>query len=150
MKMSLSIPIDASPKKVWSIISDIENSADTISGIDKVEVLEPAKGPSITGLKWKETRTMFGKEATEVMWITDAKAPEHYDTRAESHGSVYTTRLSLEPAGKGATLTMSFEGVPQTFGAKVVWVLTGWMAKGAVRKAFQADLDDIKKAAEAS
>lgn len=149
MQLSLSIGINASPSDVWTVIADIEHSADTIRGIDKIEVLERPKGPSITGLKWRETRTMFGREATEVMWVTDAKEPEHYDTRAESHGSVYVTRLSVGPIGDGARLTMAFEGVPQTFGSRLMWALTGWMARGAMRKALQADLEDIKAAAEA-
>ena len=148
MKMSLSTDIVASPQDVWKTIADIEGSADTIRAIEMIEVLEPATGPSITGLKWRETRTMFGKEATEVMWITEAIEPSHYVTRAESHGSIYETRLSIDTTEDGCVLTMSFEGTPQTFGAKVMWALTGWMAKGAMRKALTADLADIKSAAE--
>ncbi len=149
MQVNVSTDISATPSKVWKIITDIENSQATISGIDKVEVLEPAKGPSITGLKWKETRTMFGREATEVMWITEAKANSHYDTRAESHGAVYTTRMVVEKIDGGTRLSMTFNGEPQTRGAKIMWALTGWMAKGAMRKTCAKDLDDIKAAAEA-
>ncbi len=148
MHVSLAIDIDANPEQVWSVVSDIENSGGFIRAIDSIEVLEQATGPSIKGLKWRETRTMFGKEATEVMWITEAKEPEFYVTRAESHGSIYSTRLSIEAMYGGSRLTMSFKGIPQTRGAKIMWFLTGWMAKGAMRKALQADLEDIRKAAE--
>jgi hypothetical protein len=148
MKLSLSTSIDATPAKVWSIISDIEHAADHIQGIDKVEVLEKPKS-GLKGLKWRETRTMFGKEATEVMWITEAKVNSHYLTRAESHGAIYVSGLSIAKDGEGCTLTMSFEGTPVTFGAKVMWALTGWMAKGAMKKALNQDLADIKAAAEA-
>ncbi len=150
MKMSVSTDIQASPEAVWKIVSDIENAAATIRGITKVEVLEPATGPSLVGFKWRETRVMFGKEATEVMWVTAAQEPRFYDTRAESHGSIYEMRVAVEPAGGGSRLTMTFEGTPQTMGAKIMWALTGWMAKGSMRKALSGDLADIKGAAEAA
>lgn len=148
MEMSVSTDIEAPAETVWNIIADIEHAHETIEGIDRLEVLEPATGPSIIGLKWRETRTMFGKQATEVMWITDAEDASFYETRAESHGAIYKSRLELEPNGNGTRLTMSFEATPETFGAKVMWVLTGWMAKGAMRKTLHKDLADIKTAAE--
>lgn len=148
MHLTVSVDIQAPADKVWSTITDIEHSKDFIRGIEAIEILDRPKGPSITGLKWKETRTMFGREATEVMWVTDAKEPSFYTTRAESHGSVYTTRVSVQPHGDGSRLTMAFEGVPQTFGSKLMWALTGWMMKGSMRKMMQADLEDIKVAVE--
>lgn len=40
----------------------------------------------LVGLKWRETRMLFGKEATAEKWITDAVENECYKTRAESDG----------------------------------------------------------------
>ncbi len=148
MRVSVSTDISAPPAAVWKVITDIEHSEAIIGGIDRVEILEPATGPSIVGLKWRETRTMFGKAATEVMWITDAEEASHYDTRAESHGAVYTTQLGLEEVEGRTRLTMTFNGEPQTTGAKLMWALTGWMAKGSMRKALKQDLADIKAAVE--
>ncbi len=149
MEVAVSVDIDAPTQPVWDVISDIENCMDTISAINALEIIEPAKGPSIMGLKWKETRTMFGKEASETMWITDLDEGRFYEARAESHGSVYLSRMTVEPKGDGSRLTMSFNGQPQTFGAKVMWALTGFMAKGAMRKACLQDLEEIKKKVEA-
>lgn len=149
MQTSASISIQATPSKVWSIISDIENAEDTISGINKIEVLETPKGASMKGLKWKEWRTFGGREATEVMWITEARKDSHYVARAESHGAVYESTMRIEKAEGGCTLTMSMDAQPVTFAAKVMWFLTGWMFKGAIKKACAADLADIKAAAEA-
>lgn len=147
MRASSQVDIKASPKTVWSIVTDIENSPNTIKAIEKIEVLEKPRR-KLVGLKWRETRKMFGKTATEVMWITDAAETSHYDTRAESHGSIYTTRVSLEPHDGGTRLRMDFEGKPVKFGAKLTWGLMGFMFKGATRKALQKDLEDIKKKAE--
>lgn len=41
-----------------------------VSGIISLNILhQPEDG--LVGLKWEETRKMFGKEASETMWITD-------------------------------------------------------------------------------
>ncbi len=147
MQMTQSTTIHASPSKVWKIITDFENCAENISGILSAQVLErPAKG--IVGLKWTETRKFAGKEASETMWITDAKANQFYEARAESHGAVYISRLSIDKTDDGCTLTMRFDGTPQTFGSKVMWALTGWMAVKPMRKAIAQDLADIKAKAE--
>ncbi|MFT5259195.1 MAG: carbon monoxide dehydrogenase subunit G [Saprospiraceae bacterium] len=50
MKITVQIQIDKSKEAVWSAISDIENSAQMISGIIKLTVLEkPMEG--LVGLK---------------------------------------------------------------------------------------------------
>lgn len=149
MRAMAQIDIEAPPQAVWSVVRDIENAAETIQAIEKIEVLERPKA-NLVGLKWRETRTMFGKTATEVMWITGAVETSHYETRAESHGSIYKTRVSLKEHGGGTRLQMEFEGKPITFGAKLMWGLMGFMFKGATRKALQKDLEDIKKKVEAT
>jgi len=93
---------------------------------------------------------MFGKEATEVMWITDAAENDYYCTRAESHGSIYKTRLSLDEDGDRTRLTMAFTGEPQTMGAKVMSFFMGGLMKGSMEKELLKDLTDIKKFVEQS
>jgi len=148
MNIHVEIPIQAPREKIWEIITNFEGAADRISGIQKVEILEkPQEG--IIGLKWRETRIMFGKEATEVMWITGAKENEYYQTQAESHGSIYTTRLAISGGAVDThILYMSFTAEPQSLGAKVMAATLGGLFKNATKKALQKDLEDIKAAAE--
>lgn len=147
MRVIVETEIGAPLMDVWRLVTDIENAASTIKAIEKIEILErPSSG--VVGMKWRETRTMFGKAATEVMWITDAVAGTHYDTRAESHGSVYKTRIALEDRNGRTGLVMTFEGEPQSVGAKIMWGLTGFLFKGATRRALAKDLADIKAALE--
>lgn len=91
---------------------------------------------------------MFGQTATEVMWITDAKVNEFYQTRAENHGAIYISKLKIEENGKGNCLWMGFEGEPQGAFAKIMAFVTGFMFKNATQKALQADLEDIKAVVE--
>ena len=93
MALQVHVDIDAPKNAVWHAISDIENAATNIDGIQKIEVLErPAAG--LVGLKWKETRKMFGKEATETMWITEAVENDYYQAHAESCGCHYISTSS--------------------------------------------------------
>ena len=88
---------------------------------------------------------MFGKEATETMWVTESEENDHYTIRAESHGSIYVSRLSLVEAAGTTTLTMSFSGEARSFIARVLSTLMGPFIKGSMQKELQKDLAEIKK-----
>lgn len=144
MKLEVSVIIEAPVEHVWKAVIDIENSPNMISGIEKVEVLKRGK-EGLTGFVWKETRIMFGKMAEETMTIIEAVENSHYVSTAESHGSRYTSRISVSGKSGRTELKMEFGAVPQTLAAKIIWGLTGFMFKGATKKALQSDLEDIRK-----
>ena len=143
MQVTQSVSIAASKSQVWAAISDLDNAKVMISGIADLEVLErPESG--LVGLKWRETRVMWGKEATEVMWITEAQENQYYCTRAESHGSVYATRLSLQEVNQSTELTMAFTAQAETLMAKVLSFIMGPMIRKSLATALSQDLNDIK------
>jgi carbon monoxide dehydrogenase subunit G len=143
MIVTVEIAINKPKESVWNAITDIENCQSMISSIIKINVLhKPSAG--LIGLKWEETREMFGKEAMETMWITDSVVNEYYCTRAESHGSVYITRLSLKDSGDTTLLTMSFNAIAQTGIAKILSLLMGPLIRKSIKKALIKDLQDIK------
>lgn len=154
MKVDIKIPVDATPEAIWAVISDYDHFEDNIESITKIDILErPAKSDSLVGLKWTETRTMFGSEAQETMWVTESEAPNYYETRAESHGAIYISRMYTitETQEGGSTQTyvgMKFDGQAQSFCSKVMMVTMGWMMVGATKKCFLKDLEDIKSIAE--
>ena len=153
MEIAVDITIEKPKELVWSAIIDIENAAGMISSIIDLDVLnQPDNG--IVGLTWKETRLMFGQEASEVMWITAAVENSYYCTRAESHGAVYITKLSLketsETKGGSTVLTMSFGSEAQTLLAKVMSACTGIFIRPSMKKALHKDLSDIKEYLERS
>ena len=147
MKIKVQVPVNASPANIWKVITDIENSANTISAIEKIDVLE-TREEGLLGFKWRETRKMFGKEATEIMWITELVENEYYQTRAESHGSVYISRVFIEQQGNQTYLGMQFVGKAQTFGAKLMSFIFSPLIKGASKKALLKDLEEIKAVVE--
>lgn len=146
MAVTVNEHINAPRDRVWGIVTDADSWADNISGITSVEVLEkPETG--IVGLKWKEKRVFFGKEATETMWVTAAEPGRWYETKAENHGAIYTTRVSLDDASGGTDLTMQFSAKPTTVAARLM-TLMSFMLNASIRKALKQDLSDIRQVAE--
>jgi hypothetical protein len=147
MNIFAELPVHASKEAIWKVITDIEHAPSTIKGIEKVEVLHrPEKG--FVGFKWRETRTMFGKKATEEMWITEAKENEYYIAKAGSHGCDYTSRVAITPKEGKNYLSMTLEAKTNAFMGKLMMFFMGWMFVGMAKKAFLKDLQDIKAKVE--
>jgi hypothetical protein len=147
MLVEAQVTINGSKAAIWAAITNIENAAETISGIMNIEVVEkPANG--LVGLKWRETRMLFGKPTTLEKWITDAAENAFYKTRAEDSGFVFLTTISISESGNGSiTLTSSHDSQPQGIVARLK-SLPMFLFKGVVRKAILQDLNDIKAAVE--
>ena len=137
--------IEAPREVVFDAALDLHSAAENIRGIEKLEVL--TEGPIGLGTRFRETRIMFKKEATEVMEITVFERPSRYVFEAESHGSKYLTSYDLVQEGSGTKLVMVFSAEPQTFFAKVMGVVFSFMLK-ACMKEVEKDLDDLKSVIE--
>ncbi|OEU90455.1 polyketide cyclase/dehydrase [Streptomyces abyssalis] len=141
--------IAAPAGRVWEALTDIEHSAEVIKGIDRIEML--SEGPFGVGTRWRETRTMLGKEATEEMWVTASEAPERCVIEAESRGVHYTSEFLLTPAGGEST------DVRLTFGSRTtekgglkgaVMKMLGGLRSKAAAKALAKDLADVAASLE--
>lgn len=147
MKVNAEVEINNTKEIIWRLITDIKNSKDVISGIEKIEILvEPED--ELVGLKWRETRTIFGKTATEDMWITEAVENNYYMVCAESHGSRYKTDLSIFEKSDSCTLKMEFSSEPLSIFSALLSGTIGFIFKKSTEKALKKDLLDIKKALE--
>lgn len=137
--------VAAPPEIVFARATDFRNAPQFISSIVKMEIL--TSGPVGAGMRFRETRMMFGQEATEEMTVTTFEPPKRYTLSAESHGSRYHTELTFVPDGQGTRMTMTFQGTPLTLTARIMSVLMKPMMK-SVMNACAKDLDDIKAAVE--
>lgn len=131
---------------VFAAATDFANAASTISAITKMEML--TDGPVGVGTRFRETRTMFGRPATEEMTVSAYDPPRSYTLSAESHGARYETVLSFRETGTGTELEMRFGAEPLTFMAKLMGLLMKPMMKKMVAVCGK-DLEDIAAAAEA-
>jgi len=147
MLVQAKLTINGSKAAVWDAVSDIGNAASFISGIEKIEIIEePANG--LAGLRWRETRILFGEPATVEKWVTESSEHEYFTTRAEQQGFVFLTTTRLAEEGGALTVTSSHDSQPQTFAAKLQAIPMGLFFRGAIRKAIMQDLNDIKAAVE--
>ena len=144
----VSQEVNAPASVVWNIITDLEGSVETISSIEKVEVLA---GDSFgVGTSWRETRTMFGKKATEEMTVTEVVEGESYVVIARPDSANYRTVMSILPTGETAcVVSMEFGANPKGTMTRFMGATMGKMFEGATKKALQRDLDDIAAVAEA-
>ncbi len=146
MRISEEISVDAPIERVFAVFTDLEAATENIAGVREVEVLQ---GPSrlAIGTRWRETRVLFGKQATEEMWVTALDENRRYVVEAESHGTKYRTEYTFEPSEGATRVAMTFEGRPVSLGAKLMsWL--GFLFQGAVRKALRQDLLDLKAVCE--
>ncbi|TPV52453.1 SRPBCC family protein [Pseudarthrobacter phenanthrenivorans] len=145
---SLTQHINATPEKVWSVITDIPGSAATLSGVDSVQLL--TDGPYGEGTRWKETRKMMGRSETVEMWVAEAEPNRSTTVKALQGGADYTTRFTLAPGDGGTDLTLTFgaEVLKPTVGSRILMLLFGRMGMAATRKALAKDLAEIAAKAE--
>lgn len=139
--------IAASPECVFEVATDLASLPETMSGIASVEVL--SDGPFGEGTRWRETRILYGRQATEEMWVTGFDPPRSYVVEAESHGAHYRTEITFVPEGDGTRATFVFGARPLSLVARLFSVLGGLMLK-SVRKALEQDLEDLKRVAESA
>ena len=146
MLVEAQVTINGSQAAIWAAITNIENAAQIISGIEHIEVVEkPANG--LVGLRWRETRMLFGKPETVEKWITDAVEKAFYTTRAEDNGFVFVSTMRISESSGGMTLTSAHETRPQGIVARLQ-SLPMVLFKGVVKKAILQDLNDYKSAVE--
>lgn len=148
VSLRLSKKVDAPIGRVFEVFTDLRRAPERISGIKSLEVL--TEGPIGVGTKFRETRVMFGREATEQMEITEFRENEMYAVECTSGGTHFRFELEFRPDGAGTMAQMSFDGRPVTKTARALSVLTSLMMKGACRRAMEQDLADLKRAAESA
>ncbi len=139
--------VQAPLERVFEIFTDLRKAPERITGIQSLDVLSP--GDVGAGTRFRETRVMFGKEATEEMQVTEFEPNRSYAVEADSHGCLYRSEFVFEPKGDGTDVTMTFGATPYTLGAKLMSPLGKLMA-GSVRKACGQDMADLAVFAEKS
>jgi carbon monoxide dehydrogenase subunit G len=149
MEVHAARHVNAPPEKLWALVTNLDGFADVIASIESVERLDGGSGFGL-GTKWRETRVMFGRTATEDMWVAEIEPGRSYVVEAASHGAEYRTTQSVEPVdGGGSRLALSFSGKPVSALAKVMSATVGRFFEKATRRAFERDLIDVAAAAEA-
>lgn len=146
MTVEAQVTINGTLKSVWAVMADIEKAAEILSGIEKIEIVErPANG--IRGLKWRETRMLFGKPATMEKVIIAGAENEFFSTESRDGGFIFHTTNLMREGDEGVLLKSRHVTTPQGF-IPTLKSLPMVFFKGVIRKAILQDLNDIKNQVE--
>src|SRR5438034_10439554 len=110
--------IEAPVETVFRLATDLDHWAGRITGITKVERL--TNGPVGVGTRFKETRMMFGKEATETMEFSAFEPNRRYELTADSCGALYRTEFRFEPDESGTLRTVDMRVTAQSLFANLL------------------------------
>lgn len=146
MQTTVESRIAAPPEAVFAVVTDIARWPEIITAVERIDIL--TAGPIAVGTRFRETRRMFGREATEVMTIAELAAPHRFVLTAHNHGTRYRAAHHVTPVSTGTLLHLAFEGHPESLLARIM-VPMGLLMLEHVRKQLARDLDDVKRAAEA-
>lgn len=137
--------VAAPVERVFAIATDLRHAVGRIRAITKLDVL--TEGPVGKGTRFRETRTMFGRPATEEMEITSFDPPHGYVVGCESHGTRYRTEFRFTPQGSSTEIAMTFSAEPLTTAAKVMSTMMKPFEKKLIGEC-NKDLDDLAAHAE--
>lgn len=137
--------IDAPVDQVFGAFIDLDRWAERISGIVRVEKL--TDGPAGLGTRFRETRIMFKREATEEMEFSEFEPNQSYTLTCESCGARYETVHQFRYDGDGTVVEMTMSIQPISFMAKLMSPL-GRLMSGSLKKCLEKDLAEIKQAIE--
>lgn len=142
---TMSEHVTAPPEVVFEVASNFEQAAETIQGIESLEIL--TEGPIGVGTRFRETRVMFGKRATEELEITAFDPPHSYVVEGESCGGHYRFEYRFVGDIAGTNVRLNVETRAISFFAKLMSPLAPLMI-GPMKKCIAADLEDVKATAE--
>lgn len=150
LKIRATVDVAADISTVFESFRDLRFAAKYIRDISNLEILDGGPAKMVVGSRWRETRVLLGREASEVMWVTEMSQPTSYSVAAVSHGTEYLSQYIFSILAPDRTrVVVLFTGRPYTLLARVVGVL-GIFAARTIRKLTTADLEDLARAVEAN
>jgi ligand-binding SRPBCC domain-containing protein len=144
-QFTLTRRIAAPPAAVFAVVADVERMPARIPEVKKIEVL--TAGPVGVGTKFRETRIMFGKEASETFEVVECDPGRRLTLVAVSCGAEYRCEHRFVPDAGGTVLELEIRTRALTLFARLMAPL-GWLMAGVMKKAIAKDLDAVARAAE--
>ncbi|MDY7231138.1 SRPBCC family protein [Hyalangium rubrum] len=142
--LSLQQEINAPPERVFATLTDLDAASKWMTNFVGIEKLTPDKVG--VGMKWRETRKMYGQKASELFEVTGYepnKTVELYvdGTQGSSRRGYYRFRYQLEPRDGKTALTMTGE----IGGLSKVMEFFGRLMVGSFKKAMTKDLEAMTR-----
>lgn len=134
----------AAPDRVFEALTDLGGASAWMPGLVKIELADAA--PVKVGTRWRETRRMWGHEATEEFEVTTVDAPRRLGlrvdgTKGSSKRGEYLFDYSLKPAEGGTEVVLN----AQIRGLSGISAFVGRLFVGPFKKAVTRDLDALSQ-----
>jgi carbon monoxide dehydrogenase subunit G len=135
--------IEASPERVYDALTDTDAFEDFIDGEASIERLDD--GLLDVGSEWKETRKMFGKDATEYFEVVELEPPRRVGffvdgSRGSSGRGKYHYVYVLEPSESGTRLVLDARMEEMGF----LGAIFGRLFSGTFKKPIRKDIDGLR------
>ncbi|MBO6575084.1 MAG: SRPBCC family protein [Rhodothermales bacterium] len=140
--VTTSCHIQADPDAVFAVIGNCNRFAEAVPDITGIEVLSDVT--SGVGLRFRETRTMNGREADTVLEVTEYEPPNHIRIVADSHGTVWDSVFTVTPQNGGSELTLVMDARPHKLLSRLLVPFTMRMIGGALEKDLHAVKDFLE------
>lgn len=136
--------IGAPAEGVFDALLDVDAAQQWIPGVVRIERL--SSGPLGEGSEWRETRKMFGREATEQFELVELERPHRIElrvdgTKGSSGCGEYLFTYRLEPASGGTRVRL--DGEIRGLSGPMRWL--GKLFVRPYRKACVKDLQALKR-----
>lgn len=135
--------VRATPERVFAALTDLEGAKAWMPGFVGIHKLTP--GAFAAGTRWRETRKMYGREATEEFEVTACEPTERIELyvdgkKGSSRRGEFRFRYELTPAEKGTVVTLHGE----VSGLGKVMEFFGRLFIGSFKRAISRDLEAMR------
>ncbi len=151
-EVTVSRTIAAVPEAIWQVITDIGRAPDFFRSVSAVEVLGSRE--YAPGLRWRETRTVFGRSETHELTVVEVDPGRRTVLASEANGVRYRVTCELTRSGDHyesapRTLVVSrFEADQLATAPHILWRVLGSLGAKATEEALAQDLADLARVVE--
>ena len=144
MTFEVARHLPAEPERVFEALTNLGGAGAWMPGLVKIEPADTA--PVKVGTRWRETRRMFGHEATEEFEVIRVDAPRRLGlridgTKGSSKRGEYLFDYSLSPAAGGTDVVLN----AQIRGLSGIPAFVGRLFINPYKNACARDLDALSK-----
>lgn len=143
--MTITKRVDAPVELTFAAFTDLEHAAANVSDIVRIERL--SKGPMHVGTRWRETRRVLRREATENLEVSAFGRNEYYTVVSDSCGPVISSTFRFVRRGTATDVVLELD-VSSTPLVDKLRSPVDRIMMSAMRGCVQQDLDDLARAAE--
>jgi len=135
-------------EETWETIADIESYPKRTSSYTEINPVTSHLGG--LGARWKQTRTVWGRDHTQTMEVVEWEPTTLMAIRAAEAGTEYETRYLFSPVDGGTTVTAIFTATPTNLYGRAVVRLMGKKLMASSREALALILAELSASSSSS